>query len=79
MINDCLIVLCNLFRKPPIMKNEYTKLIIPVLIKYFKWFDQTEELDSILASINSENDNQSPLKEFEGKNRQLYTYVFSLK
>lgn len=40
-------------------------MIIPVLIKYIKWFDETQELDTIVASIE--------IEENEGQNSPSFT------
>lgn len=52
-----------MFRKKPMLADKYVKIIIPVLIKYIKWFNETKELETIMASIESadESNDQSPV------------------
>jgi hypothetical protein len=40
------------------LHNEFIKVIIPVLIKYIKWYDETQEMESIMSSIDTTGEEQ---------------------
>jgi len=58
------------------MKDKYVKVIIPVLVTYIKWFDEIEELDTILSSLDTEEeeDEETPIP----SSKNFKHFIFSL-
>ena len=67
MINDLLMVLWNMFRKKPLLKDKYLKSIVPVLIKYIKWFEESTEIETIMNTLEVEEDLDDEEIEFKSK------------
>mmetsp|Transcript_27172 Transcript_27172/g.24051 ORF Transcript_27172/g.24051 Transcript_27172/m.24051 type:complete len:161 (-) Transcript_27172:469-951(-) len=58
-----------MFRKHPLMKDKYIRIIMPVLITYLKWFEDTDQLDTILATIETDDgDKEGPVLKISGQN-----------
>lgn len=53
MLNDALIVLCNMFKKKPMLVDKYVKTIMPVLVKYLNWYQETKQLESVISSSDA--------------------------
>lgn len=55
-----------MFRKKPLLKDKYLKSIVPVLIKYLKWFDESSEIETIMNTFEIEEDIDDEDIEFRG-------------
>ena len=48
------------------LKDKYLKSIVPVLIKYLKWFDESSEIETIMNTFEIEEDIDDEDIEFRG-------------